>query len=250
MFICSTPLDIRPSTMTLRQRVSPLTIVLPHPALPAKSRPSTVSTEPHTPRSRHSSLNVQSIYYPANRKSSDSWNSSNADDHQEIEVDWKHEEVLLLSRVCSFSPTRSVTQKKEKNQTLDALPSHLLTPFNGPIPPSNLLDKIARGVSQAKGPIDWPHSIRSTRAKLLQLARGKANDERDRTVAGLVIQEGDEISLDDVPHPNVKKKKNLNAPCISKSKQPRAPLPLYRQSSMDFINSGSADDVGNKVIAR
>ena len=40
-------------------------------------------------------------------------------------------------------------------QTLNVLPSHLLTPFNGPVPPSNLLEKIVRGVA-VEGPTDWP----------------------------------------------------------------------------------------------
>ena len=39
-------------------------------------------------------------------------------------------------------------------QTLDVLPFHLLEPFNGPVRPSNLLDKILRGVAEAKGPTD------------------------------------------------------------------------------------------------
>jgi hypothetical protein len=36
-------------------------------------------------------------------------------------------------------------------QTLHGLPSRLITPFNGSIPPSNLLDKIARRITVAKG---------------------------------------------------------------------------------------------------
>jgi transcription factor SPN1 len=59
---------------------------------------------------------------------------------------------------------------------LDALSTHVLTPFIGPVPPSNLLNKIARGVGQAKGPSDWPYSLRSTHAKLVELCRARAKE--------------------------------------------------------------------------
>jgi len=96
-------------------------------------------------------------------------------------------------------------------QTLDALPPHLVTPFNGPTPPSNLLDKIAHGVSQAKGPVDWPHSIRATRVKLIELSRATARENKAPPT-------------------------DVHVP----PKQPGKPFikrPLYRQSSMDFINN-------------
>ncbi|KAG2341700.1 hypothetical protein BDR05DRAFT_949529 [Suillus weaverae] len=61
-------------------------------------------------------------------------------DFDDPSIDWKEDEVRLLGR------------------TLDALPSHLIMPFNGSIPPPNLLDKIACGITAAKGSNDWPHS--------------------------------------------------------------------------------------------
>jgi hypothetical protein len=67
-------------------------------------------------------------------------------------------------------------------QTLDALPSHVITPFNGSIPPQNLLDKIARGITAAKGPNDWPHSVTATRAKLFDLACARAMEERRKSI--------------------------------------------------------------------
>lgn len=102
-------------------------------------------------------------------------------------------------------------------QTLDALPSHLLTPFNGPVPPANVLDKISRSIIHAKDPLEWPHSIRSTRLRLLNLARGRAEEivtrERGR---------GSDLSTDVLQlTTNVPKK------------------PLYRQSSMDFLKDNS-----------
>ncbi|KAF8959509.1 hypothetical protein BDZ97DRAFT_2078037 [Flammula alnicola] len=206
--------------------LSPLAIVLPHPPLPHR-RSSLLSlnsaASPHTPRSCHSPC-LPPVYYPANRKSTDSWNSSNADD---MDFDWKPEQVLLLTR------------------TLDALPAHLVTPFNGPIPPSNLLDKIARGVSQAKGPADWPHSIRATRVKLLELARARAKDDALAAQRRHVIAE--EVEIDDGSnysyfHDDEEK------PLRNAGIGPRRPL--YRQSSMDFIKPGPADLKDNPNIAR
>ncbi|KAF8954019.1 hypothetical protein BDZ97DRAFT_1869225 [Flammula alnicola] len=206
--------------------LSPLAIVLPHPPLPHR-RSSLLSlnsaASPHTPRSCHSPC-LPPVYYPANRKSTDSWNSSNADD---MDFDWKPEQVLLLTR------------------TLDALPAHLVTPFNGPIPPSNLLDKIARGVSQAKGPADWPHSIRATRVKLLELARARAKDDALAEQRRQVIAE--EVEIDDGSnysyfHDGEEK------PLRNAGIGPRRPL--YRQSSMDFIKPGPADLKDNPNIAR
>ena len=66
--------------------------------------------------------------------------------------------------LISFSPSSRV------KQTLDTLPSHLLTPSNVLAPASNLLDRIARGVADAKGPVGWPHSQRAICAKIVELA--------------------------------------------------------------------------------
>jgi len=68
----------------------------------------------------------------------------------------------------SFSPSSLFLALK---QTLETLPSHLLTPFNGPVPPSNLLDKIACGVADGKGPADRPRFQPATRSKIVELAR-------------------------------------------------------------------------------
>ncbi|KDR79000.1 hypothetical protein GALMADRAFT_224250 [Galerina marginata CBS 339.88] len=203
--------------------LTPLAIVLPHPPLPRR-RSSLLSlnsaASPHTPRSCPSpSL---PIFYPANRKSTDSWNSSNADD---MDFEWKQDQILLLSR------------------TLDALPAHLVTPFNGPVPPSNLLDKIARGVSQAKGPAEWLHSIRATRVKLLELARSRAKEEALAERQRQVIAE--EVEIDDGSHHS-----NYSYFHDGEEKPVAPRRPLYRQSSMDFIKPSPADIKDNANIAR
>ncbi|RDB25961.1 hypothetical protein Hypma_006644 [Hypsizygus marmoreus] len=182
-----------------------LAIVLPHPQLPhARSSVSSAVSSPQTPRTPSCGSNVL-FAAPANRNSTDSWNSSNGAD--DLDWEWKPEQVRLLSR------------------TLDALPAHLVTPFNGPIPPSNLLDKIARGVSQAKGPIDWPHSIRATRVKLIELSRARAKEEQ-----ALITEVYSDVDMED-PEGNsyARYPEPVGKPLSVKR-------PLYRQSSMDFMN--------------
>lgn len=79
-----------------------LAIILPHPPLPrpqsSQSATSLLSApSPHTPRSC-GSPNLFLTQAP-NRRSTDSWNSSNQD-ADEQESDWKPDHTLLLSRVC------------------------------------------------------------------------------------------------------------------------------------------------------
>ena len=102
------------------------------------------------------------------------------------------------------------------SQTLDALPTHLVTPFIGPVPPSNLLDKIARGVAHGKGPLDWPHSVRATRVKLLELAKKRAKDESLQP-SDVSDRENQFDAERDAKRQNIRR-------------------PLDRQSSMDFMN--------------
>ncbi|KAJ8495041.1 hypothetical protein ONZ45_g13020 [Pleurotus djamor] len=160
----------------------------------------------------------------ANRKSTDSWNSSNGPD--ELEFEWKSEQTLLLTRARHL-------RVFVKFQTLDALPSHLITPFNGPVPPSNLLDKIARGVVQAKGPVQWPHSVRATRAKLLEVARARAKEEALRLDDHRVIAEESDRDYD-VAMPS---SEWAEVDVLQSTTNLQRKRPLYRQSSMDFINA-------------
>lgn len=120
-------------------------------------------------------------------------------------------------------------------QTLDNLPAHLLTPFNGPVPPSNLLDKIARGVTKAKGPIDWPHSLRATRAKIVELARIRAKEGADGSDSTDTIAE-EETTSSDLP--------------LKQTTNTGPKRPLYRQSSMDFMQPAKVDIQDNDYIRR
>ncbi|KAI0775162.1 hypothetical protein BD413DRAFT_471475 [Trametes elegans] len=168
------------------------------------------ASDPHTPPPRDSPLPLPGS--AANRKSSDSWNSSNYDGADDLEWEWKPEQTRLLSR------------------TLDALPSHLLTPFNGPVPPSNLLDKIARGVLAAKNSTEWPHSLRATRAKIIELARTRsAEDSSSDTIA---------------------EEENSDKDVLQQTTNTGPKRPLYRQSSMDFMQSSKLDPADSSTIAR
>ncbi|TFK75185.1 hypothetical protein BDN72DRAFT_892533 [Pluteus cervinus] len=206
--------------------VSPLAIVLPHPPLPGR-RSSLLSTtsgvsSPRTPRSCNSP-SVSAIFFTnPKRNSTDSWNSSNPPD--DLDIEWKQEDISLLSR------------------TLDALPAHLVTPFIGPIPPNNLLDKLARGVSQAKGPADWPYSQRATRVKLLELARSRAKDDAAPRVLRIAEEPSPPMDTDDATTGVLSNDNHYSYYSTygtphrtSTNPANESKKPLYRQSSMDFM---------------
>ncbi|KAJ7261832.1 hypothetical protein B0H12DRAFT_1069432 [Mycena haematopus] len=209
--------------------LTPLSIVLPHPHLPRrKSSLLSLVTSPRTPRSTGSPT-CSSLIFAANRKSTDSWNSSNQDLVEDLDYDWNPDQILFLRR------------------TLDALPPHLMTPFNGPIPPSNLLDKIARGVTQAKGE-DWPHSLRATRVKLIELARTIA--EEDSKPRKTIPEESAMDYTDSYFAPGDVLQQTTNIGIgktgLGLGFGPRRPL--YRQSSMDFLDT--SDSLDNDTINR
>ncbi|EED81198.1 predicted protein [Postia placenta Mad-698-R] len=177
---------------------SPLSPLAPQPLTPRRgySAASQVSS-PHTPPNRDSPLPL--LAPASNRQSGDSWNSSIHDGADDDVTEWTQEQTRLLSR------------------TLDALPAHLLTPFNGAVPPSNLLDKLARRVADAKGPGGWPHSIRATRAKIVELARIRAKEAATDGASDTIAEE------------------DSSDPDVLQSANPGPKRPLYRQSSMDFM---------------
>ncbi|OAX32495.1 hypothetical protein K503DRAFT_805182 [Rhizopogon vinicolor AM-OR11-026] len=210
-------------------QVSPLALIIPRPqipsAIPRLSTSSFLSPAPRTP-SRSPVASHIFISPPApNRNSTDSWNSSNYD-FDDPNVQWKEDEVRLLGR------------------TLDALPAHLITPFNGSIPPPNLLDKISRGITAAKGPNDWPHSVTATRAKLLELARARAQEERRKSIIDedFIFISGNEhptsipgeLNKDGAADPTDVLQPTTNTPA-------RRRHTLHRQSSMDFMADTKVD---------
>ncbi|KAJ8590741.1 hypothetical protein M405DRAFT_146049 [Rhizopogon salebrosus TDB-379] len=223
-----------PVTHLMSAQVSPLALIIPRPqipsAIPRLPTSSFLSSAPRTP-SRSPAASHIFISPPApNRNSTDSWNSSNYD-FDDPNVQWKEEEVRLLGR------------------TLDALPAHLITPFNGSIPPPNLLDKISRGITAAKGPNDWPHSVTATRSKLLELARIRAQEERRRSV----IDEDFVFLSGNSYHARMHRELNSGAECKDGTPDPADVLQpttntparrrhlLHRQSSMDFMTDAKAD---------
>ena len=122
-------------------------------------------------------------------------------------------------------------------QTLDALPAHVLTPFIGPVPPSNLLDKIASGVAQAKGPNQWPYSLRATRRKLVELCRARAKEVSAEQKRHTIIEEEDMDQ--DLEHPREVLQHTTNIK-----------RPLYRQSSMDFMQSAKLELCGTDPFTK
>ena len=139
--------------------------------------------------------------------------------------------------ISPFSTIHLISFTNHRPQTLDALPAHVLTPFIGPVPPSNLLDKIASGVAQAKGPNEWPYSLRATRSKLVELCRARAKEVSAEKKQHTIIEEEDmdqdlEHSREVLQHTtNIKR-------------------PLYRQSSMDFMQSAKLELCGTDPFTR
>ncbi|KAL5526461.1 hypothetical protein ACEPAF_8184 [Sanghuangporus sanghuang] len=197
---------------TQNAQLSSLSLVLPRPPLPKRTSSIRSSTESFSsPRTPRNSLGLPSptlfkLDSAAPRRSTDSWNSSIHDGgDDDMDCEWTSEQLVLLSK------------------TLDALPSHLFSPFNGSVPPPNILDKISRSIIYAKDPLEWPHSIRSTRIKLLRLARGREHE------SGSLEGRQSTDSTPEILQPttNVPKK------------------PLYRQSSMDFLKGNTLKNEKN-----
>ncbi|KAH7904728.1 hypothetical protein BJ138DRAFT_1130838, partial [Hygrophoropsis aurantiaca] len=164
-----------------------LSILSPRPALPLPSTPTT--------RSRPAPFSPAPTTH---RTSTDSWTSANSSTVDELAVPWSADDERFLTR------------------TLDHLPAHLTTPFLGPVPPGNLLHRIARGVVDAKAGDDkntWPHSVRATRVKLMQLARERALPDEPDSPGQVLAQ-----STNANPHTQHRKGR------------------LYRQNSMDFMS--------------
>lgn len=98
-------------------------------------------------------------------------------------------------------------------------------------------------MSNAKGPNEWPHSIRATRAKLIELARVRAKEAAAEKRARPIAEEDDDYSSggyfgDAVLQPTTNTPPN----------RPRKPL--YRQSSMDFLATAKLDIGDNDNLTR
>ena len=100
-----------------------------------------------------------------------------------------------------------------------------------------MLDKIARGVSQAKGPSDWPYSLRSTRAKLVELCRVRAKEASAEQKRYNTIEEEDLDQDLEQFREVLKRTTNIRRP-------------LYRQNSMDFMQSAKLELRGTDAFSR
>ncbi|KAG9001663.1 hypothetical protein FRB90_011575, partial [Tulasnella sp. 427] len=148
-----------------QRRPAIMKLTLPHPPLecvpasnsntPAANQNVTTAmmispdSNPITPVNRRRD---PSSNYAHHRSSIDSWCSTLSNDSMGAEFEWSPSQMQTLCK------------------TLESLPSHLFTPFVGSVPPQNVLQKLALGIKDTKGPIDWPHSVKSTRQMLHKLA--------------------------------------------------------------------------------
>ncbi len=91
-----------------------------------------------------------------------------------------------------------------------------------------MLDKIARNVAQAKGPSEWPYSLRATRAKLVELCRARAKEVSAEQKRYNTIEEEDMDQDLEQFREVLKRTTNIRRP-------------LYRQNSMDFMQSAKSE---------
>jgi hypothetical protein len=88
-------------------------------------------------------------------------------------------------------------------------------------------------VVQAKGSVEWPHSVRATRVKLLEIARAQAKE---------AVESARSEGLSDNGHSRVLQ--------TSTNLTPASRKPLYRQSSMDFMKASNLDVKNSDKISR
>lgn len=82
----------------------------------------------------------------------------------------------------------------------------------------------------AKGPAEWPHSLRATRAKIVELARLRGKED---TASDTIAEE------------------DSTDPGVSQQKPSRGfKRPLHKQSSMDFVPTATKLDPSDDTIAR
>jgi hypothetical protein len=127
---------------------------------------------------------------------------------------------------------------------LERAPSHLATPYVGAIPPSNLLDTIAREILETRSMSDWPHSLRATRQKLIQVAKKQARlDSKSSKMQSVTSPRGeDELAippfLDHIvqeDHSTLMELDTPPQPMRMGMSAMRQRTPLYRRNSMDFL---------------
>ncbi|KIO34722.1 hypothetical protein M407DRAFT_210099 [Tulasnella calospora MUT 4182] len=210
-----------------QRRPALLKLTLPHPplsCLPASSSNSTANninnlttamttspdSNPITPVNRRR----DSSNYAHHRTSIDSWCSSISNESS-------------MGAEYEWTPTQLQTLCK----TLEGLPSHLFTPYVGSVPPQNILQKLALGIKDVRGPTDWPHSVRSTRQMLYKLASKLAVPP---SLADAAEEAANELG-------NTPPADATNTP----PKRARASrMPMYRKNSMDELLPSTPEVAG------
>lgn len=149
-----------------QRRPSLLKLTLPHPplsCLPASSSNSTTNNTNNITTAMITSPDSNPIT-PVNQRR----DTSNLAHHRTSIDSWCSSISNESSMGAEYEWTPAQLQTLCK--TLESLPSHLFTPYVGSVPPQNILQKLALGIKDARGPIDWPHSVKSTRQMLYKLA--------------------------------------------------------------------------------
>ncbi|KAH9994809.1 hypothetical protein BJV77DRAFT_280235 [Russula vinacea] len=182
---------------------------------------------PRTPSTRSPVQQPLHISSTDNRKSSDSWNSSNYDPADDPDSSGNLNTSFFSQGYVHRFFTRPLTIHISSSDSRCSSCSRT-HPLHWPVPPSNLLDKIARNVAHAKGPSDWPYSLRSTRAKLVDLCRVRAKEVSAEQRRYNTIEEEDMDQDLEQFREVLKRTTNIRRP-------------LYRQNSMDFMQSAKLE---------
>ena len=111
--------------------VPPLAIIMPNPPL-TRRRSALLSRapSPKTPSMRSPIQHPLHLPPTDNRKSSDSWNSSNYDLADDPDLEWKSEHVLLLTRVSSLVPQFIISHSLITFLRLSTLFQHTYSPLS------------------------------------------------------------------------------------------------------------------------
>lgn len=98
--------------------------------------------------------------------------------------------------------------------------------------------------------MEWPHSLRATRVKLIELARNRAREENMPLSRKATVEKEDDLatSVEDSRYDGEVLQQTTNIGNIGIGLGSRRPL--YRQSSMDFMNSSTTDLADNDDLLR
>ena len=107
------------------------------------------------------------LFSPNSDRRSDSLNGSIHED--DLATELRPEPIQTRQIVCNFTLVSNFPAYILFRQTPAMSPSHLSTPFNGQVIPSNLLETIGRKVTEIEGPMYWYHPQLAAGMKIVKL---------------------------------------------------------------------------------